>query len=225
MIFQQRPISAPDTLGQRLQQLRDAQGLSLEQLGTKISVAPKYLQAIEEGRYQDLPGLVYARNFVKLYVAAMQLNVDSAMERFEQEYHVMKAVKPSKRPMLPQRAITEFPFVRRYAKLLTAGLAVLLVAGYLGWQVVHLLTPPELVITDPAQDVTITVSTITVKGQTDPEASVSINSQSVEVRGDGSFSDPIDLQPGVNALLITASKKHSRDRVVLRHVLVEAATE
>jgi transcriptional regulator with XRE-family HTH domain len=73
MTFTRRAITAPDTLGERLRQLREEAGWTIEEVGQRITVAPKYIAAIESGRYQDLPGLVYARNFVKLYVELVKL--------------------------------------------------------------------------------------------------------------------------------------------------------
>lgn len=221
MSFRSRPIAAPETVGERLRQLRVEANLTLDDLGEELSIATKHLQAIEESRYQDLPGKVYARNFVRQYIARMDLNQAAAMERFEQEYAVVSAPQQRRNPLLPRRAQVEHPWWYRHGRLLMAGVVVVVVIGYFAWQIVQLLTPPELVVTDPAQDMSVTATTLTVRGNTEPNTEVKINNGPVEVATNGSFSVTIDLQVGLNTLKVTAKKKRSGERVVVRQVLRE----
>ncbi len=69
--MQERPAPAfrpPD-----LAALRAKRGVSLEQIAetTKISVA--YLRAIEEGRFELLPGGIYDLNYLRQYARAIGL--------------------------------------------------------------------------------------------------------------------------------------------------------
>ncbi len=221
MSFQRRELQGPATLGQRLQQLRTEAGLAVNDVAERIHVAPKYLTAIEEGRYQDLPGHVYARNFIKKYVALVQLDAQAAMEKFDEEYAVITSARPASRPLMAQRAKTELPWWRRHFRLLIAGATVALVLVYLGLQVVNLFRPPELIISRPDHDITTTHRSIEVTGKTDPTASVTINRQAVEVADDGSFDEMVDLQIGLNTLRIAAAKPRSQERIVTRQILVE----
>ncbi len=221
MSFRSRPIAGPETLGERLRQLRVEANLTLVEVANELSIAVKHLQAIEESRYQDLPGQVYARNFVRQYIARLDLNQAAAMERFEQEYAVMSAPQQRRNPILPQRAKLEHPWWYRHGRLLTAGAAVVLVLGYFAWQIVQLLTPPGLTVTAPAQDLIVTAATFMVRGTTEPNTQVKINNEAVEVSAGGNFSVTIDLQLGLNTLKVTAKKKRSGERVVVRQVLRE----
>lgn len=221
MSFRSRPIAAPETVGERLRQLREEANLTIDDLAEELSIAAKHLQAIEESRYQDLPGKVYARNFVRQYIARMDLNQAAAMERFEQEYAVVSAPQQRRNPLLPQRAQVEHPWWYRHGRLLMAGAVVVVVIGYFAWQIVQLLTPPALAVTDPAQDTSVTAATLTVRGNTEPNTEVKINNGPVEVAANGSFSVTVDLRVGLNTLKITAKKKRSGERVVVRQVLRE----
>jgi hypothetical protein len=44
-------------------------------------------------------------------------------------------------------------------------------------------------------------------GKTDPDATISINGVSVLVRGDGKFFDQLNLDPGVNKIIIVATSR------------------
>ena len=221
MEFQKRPLGGMETLGQRLRQLRTEAGLTLEAVSQQTQVAPKYLEAIEEGRYQALPGPVYARNFVRVYIQRMGLNESSAMERFDEEYKVTAAVRPSTRPLMAQRAKVDAAWWQRYRRVLLASLAVLALLSYFVWQAIRLYTPPTLTVVQPVGNLTTRSRSITVSGQTEPGAKVAINHQEIETSANGQFSEKVDVNPGLNTLEISAKKPRSGERVVVRQVLVE----
>lgn len=225
MSFQKRALSGPETLGLRLRSLREERRVTLEELAKTLAVNVRYLAAIEASRYQELPGLVYARNFTRLYVQWAGLNLEAAMERFRQEYAVVQAVRPTKRPLLAQRANTEIPWWRRHTRLLVAIFFVLLAIGYFGWQVYRLYAPASLVVTEPATDIATASTSIIVAGQTDPGATVRINSDDIEVDRSGHFRIEVELAAGLNTLKISASKPRAEDRVVTRQILRERGTE
>lgn len=221
MVFEKRALATPDTLGQRLQQLREELRISLDSLARELGISVKYLTAIEEGRYHDLPGPVYARNFVRRYIARVNLDQAAAMDRFESEYRVMAAVHPTNRPMIRQPNWTKPAWWREHLRLLLAGAVIALVLGYFGWQVFTLFQPPSLVVFEPAGDVATLERQIEVSGQTEPGASVSINRQAAAVSPSGQFREQVDLQPGLNVLQIATKNPRSRERIVVRNVLVE----
>jgi len=54
-----------ESLGGRLRELREAQNLTLEQLYVRTKILPKYIEALENGRWDLLPGQIYVKPFVK----------------------------------------------------------------------------------------------------------------------------------------------------------------
>jgi cytoskeleton protein RodZ len=221
MTFVKKPLAGGATLGDRLRAIREDAGLSLVEVGKRLSVNPKYLTAIEESRYRDIPGLVYARQFVRRYAELLETDVPMAMDIFATEYAVVSNARPSRRPLLTQRVSTDFPWWRRHARALMAGVIVAAVLTYIGIQAAKNFLPPKLVVSDPAQNITTSLMMIVVEGTTDANASVTINDQDVQTDGQGQFRESIDLRLGLNTLRISAIKKHSAARVVTRQVLVE----
>ena len=70
-----------------------------------------------------------------------------------------------------------------------------------------MVTPEPLVlkVTSPEDEATVDAPSLTVIGETTPDAVVSINGQSVEVDADGAFSADVDLVEGINFIEIVAS--------------------
>ncbi len=67
-------------IGSFLRTAREEKGLTLEQMQDLTKIRVSYLQAIEEGRYEQLPGLFYVRAFVKTYCEALGLPAAEVME-------------------------------------------------------------------------------------------------------------------------------------------------
>ncbi|MFD1735887.1 helix-turn-helix domain-containing protein [Bacillus salitolerans] len=72
-------------LGQRLKQAREDKNLTLEELQAITKIQKRYLQNIEENNYSSLPGVFYARAFVKQYAEAVGLNPEIIFEEFKDE--------------------------------------------------------------------------------------------------------------------------------------------
>jgi cytoskeleton protein RodZ len=75
----------PERLGARLKLAREGTGLSLSELALRTHVRRAYLEALEEGRYADLPEDVYARNFVRLYGQALGLETPPLVDTYQRE--------------------------------------------------------------------------------------------------------------------------------------------
>ena len=60
-------VSNLSVLGAHLKSLREAQGLSLDDVGKSTHVRPHILRAIEEGRVENEAPMEYARGFIKTY--------------------------------------------------------------------------------------------------------------------------------------------------------------
>ncbi|MEO3434735.1 RodZ domain-containing protein [Inquilinus sp. CAU 1745] len=73
------------TVGGILRDARERAGYSLREVATLLRIRHAYLQAMEEGRFKDLPGSVYAVGFLKTYGELLDLDVDELVRRFKSE--------------------------------------------------------------------------------------------------------------------------------------------
>jgi cytoskeleton protein RodZ len=70
-------------ISETLRQARLRSGVDLNLLAAKTKINPRYLQAIEQGEFDKLPGGVFARMFVKQYADAVGLDGASFAEEFQ----------------------------------------------------------------------------------------------------------------------------------------------
>lgn len=72
-------------LGQHLKEVREQKQISLDDLQQSTKIQKRYLVAIEEGRFDTLPGLFYARAFVKTYAETIGLDPEPLFDQYRDE--------------------------------------------------------------------------------------------------------------------------------------------
>lgn len=65
--------AGPKTAGETLREAREAQGLSLDEVGARTRVPLRHLEAVEAGDYRSLPSTTYAVGFARAYARAVGL--------------------------------------------------------------------------------------------------------------------------------------------------------
>lgn len=67
-------------------------GMSLDQLAAQTKIPRRQLEAVEEDRYGDLPGLVFAKGFLRCCARALDLDPDAVIGLlYEQEREQLRA--------------------------------------------------------------------------------------------------------------------------------------
>jgi cytoskeletal protein RodZ len=72
--FQQEQVEKLEELGSRLRQFRTEQSIPLEEVAAQTRIQARLLNAIEEGRLDELPEPVYVKGFIKRFAEALGLN-------------------------------------------------------------------------------------------------------------------------------------------------------
>ena len=123
----EREATPGRAVGRLLRDQREARGLGLSDVEKSLRIRRSHLEAIEDGRFDKLPGAAYIPAFLRAYSAHVGLDPEKVLTA----YHLSGPV-PIKRPLsLP----ADFPIVERRAPIGLAVLTVLLVvgAGYAVW--------------------------------------------------------------------------------------------
>ncbi len=82
------PSSAPlagDHVGMVLREARESAAYALSDIAYTLRIRYLFLQAIEEGRFADLPGTTYAVGFVRSYADYLGLDSTAVVARFKAE--------------------------------------------------------------------------------------------------------------------------------------------
>lgn len=86
------PDKAPG-VGALLRGARLRLGEDIQDVARVLYIRYSYLSAIEEGRFQDLPGATYAVGFVRSYAEHLGLDADEIVRRFKSESSSLRATR------------------------------------------------------------------------------------------------------------------------------------
>lgn len=133
----EREASSGHAVGRLLRDQREARALSIDDVAKRLRIRRPYLEAIEQGRFDQLPGAAYIPAFLRAYAAHLDLDAEKVLTAYQASGPV-----PIARPVaLP----ADFPLLEKRAPIGLAVLTVLLVVGA-GYAVWHYLPRQESVV-------------------------------------------------------------------------------
>jgi cytoskeletal protein RodZ len=74
------------TFGKELQRLREAAGLTIEEIMAETKISRRILESLEYGRFQYLPERVFSRNFVRQYARLIGFDEEKTLEWFDEAW-------------------------------------------------------------------------------------------------------------------------------------------
>lgn len=72
-------------IGDILRREREKQNLTVQDIEKETSIRALYIEALEQGEYDKLPGEVYAKGFIKNYANFLELDGDDMVKKFVME--------------------------------------------------------------------------------------------------------------------------------------------
>ena len=128
--------------GEELRREREDRGVSVQEICAVTKVSLRHVEALEAGRFGELPGGVFRKGIVRSYVGAIGLDESAWIERFESSLRESGATSPEEQDW---SEFAENVRKSRPAKGPATGLrwlgvvvmlVVLLVCGWLVWKFV-----------------------------------------------------------------------------------------
>ena len=221
--FKQKKISRSQTLADKLRQSRLEQNKTLAEAEAVTGIQTKYLEILEEGNYQKLPGNIYAKAWLRLYANFLGLQANELLVDYKIEKSISDRLVKVDVPQEKNNNIFAYRILKpRVLKSLGIGLLIVALFAYLGWEVNNIISPPEVLIFEPTSNFKTTDSSVVIKGQTKPEVQLTINNELVLLDEAGYFSQEVNLLNGLNNLEKSAKKKHSRIRTIEIVILRES---
>jgi cytoskeleton protein RodZ len=125
------------SLGVYLRGLREAKGVSLDDISRSTRVGRRHLEALESDQLEDLPARVFVKGFIRAYCEALEAPPDHAYDLFRQTAgELTRPERPVVRPSFGSRP-------RRGGPLLVSAILVLALGGSLFALHLGLKGPPR----------------------------------------------------------------------------------
>ncbi|NCN06629.1 MAG: hypothetical protein GW946_02185 [Candidatus Pacebacteria bacterium] len=209
------------TVGQILSEERQKRRLSTADFAKRARIRENYIIALESDKYEDLPPAVFVKGYVKMYARILGFDSAPVLALLRRDFSL--SVRGT---LVPREFLT--PILKRRnrtARVTSAliGLAVvfLTVSGYVSWQWYQLQQPPRLLITEPSEN-TVSSPSVTIRGETDIGALLTINNQPVALQPDGSFEVTLEFfTEGIVSLVAESTDQKGRTSTEVRQVQVQ----
>jgi cytoskeletal protein RodZ len=203
---------AQNKLGEVLRTAREARDVDLARVERDTKIRARYLQALEDGDYAELPGAVYTKGFLRNYGAYLGLDTEYLVDLYRLESSQPTSEKPTvptpPRPISTRRSrplvVTPGAIM---AALLTVGVAIFII--YIALELVTFARTPDLEITAPAGNVNgWNQLEYTIIGVTEPNSRVTVKglreNPTVTADASGNFTIVVGLVPGSNVITLEA---------------------
>lgn len=224
MVFVKRQLDeGPKSLSEKLRDLRRNHAVTLDMMERKTHIQRNYLEALERGAFEDLPEPLYARNFIRAYARALGADERYFLELYDEECGLCDLIAPMCTPRQRVRK-KRFYIWNRFIRYGFLAFLLLSVISYIGYQVISIVEPPEIVLLSPSSDLLTHDAEIAVYGLVEGEASVFVNGEPIVVNEDFTFSTTVDLNQGLNDLVIEAQRRYSRRATIERSVVFDPKT-
>jgi cytoskeleton protein RodZ len=122
-------------VGAELQRAREARGLALSEVAQQLKFAPRQLEALEQDRFDLLPGGTFARGMVRNYARLLKLDPEPLVRRVGERFEAPDAGTLAERYRQP----VPFSDSARRSTFVYLGLSlgVLALGGGVAWQWYH----------------------------------------------------------------------------------------
>jgi len=224
MGFRRKNIRKAQTLGERIKRVRHKKRISLSKMEGLTKIRSRYIEAIERGEYQSLPGEIYIKGFLKNIAKVLNMDGDNLIGLYKEE---TRGKKQKDTIFDRMKDVTEAKFIitPRLIFIFFGIMIIFLIGGYFWYQVSGFAAAPNLSLTKPTEeDITTKSNEIVISGTTDPGTILTINDQAITIDLEGNFNEVIKLKSGVNQIVVSATNKIGKEVVKTIKVLSKAET-
>lgn len=206
------------TIGQLFLDARHEKKYTLARVERLTKIKKEFIKGIEQQEWQLLPEYPVVLGFVKNISRALEVDETKAVAFLRRDYPPQKVAAINPKPDLPVREIRWSP---RLTFLLGVAIIVIAILGYLGFQYLQFISPPSLDVIKPIESEIVRSKLITVEGQTNPEASITINNQPALVDETGEFEAEIEVSNEIKEIQVIATSRSGKQTQVTRKITPE----
>ena len=208
------------TVGELLKQKRLEKKLTRNKIVKKTKISSNYVKALENDDFANLPEAAFVKGFIRNYAKVVGLKPKQALAVFRRDYdqNVKGQIVP--RSLTSSVGSKRAIWTPKTTTITLIAIVVLSLIAYFVYQLRLLTAAPPLEIFSPQENEHV-VSTITVSGKTDPQATLKLNNQLVLIDENGEFSQSLLLSQGTRTITIESTSRSGKTRTIQRTVQVE----
>ena len=212
------PIDATPapTVGETLQDAREKKGVDLPRAERDTKIRAKHLAALENGDYEELPGQVYTRGFLRNYAVYLGLDPEEIVAKWHDEQEPDPRTASESIVLPPQPLVEPKGHLRFTRKVFAVAALVVIVAAFIGYlliQVARFQQLPAVTLDgSPVRELAADAQTATLTGTSAAAATITLSQAGQTVKAvlaatDGTWSLQVAVTKGRNDFTITATDR------------------
>lgn len=201
------------TLGERLRDIREKAGVSIEEIAKVTKVNKKYLEYIEADDYDELPSDVYVKGFLRSYSNFLGIDAKDVLRIYKKERGIQVNIKKPKVQDFKKKKIKIPTVILPFKVMISifAGIFFIVIVWYFYIETGKFSEVPRLLLSNPINNAIVKENSTEIIGITDIGNSVAINGQAIFVNEKGEFKERINLKEGINKLAIKSTNKFGKE--------------
>jgi len=145
------------TLGEKLQQAREARGITISEVAEQTRISPLYIESIENNDYRPLPGGIFNKGFVKSYAKYVGVDEMEALQDYTQLILEQEGVQTDEPKTYRPEVLTD---ERTRSSSITTIIFAVVILGLMTWGILTLVRyiqdNPETLVTNSNANVSNT---------------------------------------------------------------------
>jgi cytoskeletal protein RodZ len=213
------------TVGDILKVRRLQKKLQVKDVILAIKVKEQYLIAIENNDFSPFMDEVFALGFVRDYAEFLGINPEEITPFFRRTWEMNK-IKHKNLKASGNKNIEENIFIKKIENagrnisniIIGIGTIIILIVfvGFLISEYQKNIIRPEVTLVNPANDTQVSAQKFEIKGKTDVENKIYVNSEEVNINSKGEFSQKIELKTGLNKIKIKVVNPRGKESTIER---------
>lgn len=192
-------------------------GISVEKLAQITGISERPIMMLIEEKLDKLPSAPYVHGYLMKIAEVLGLDGKKLWQEYLKDNAALR--RSGKEDILPPN---RFALPHWNKKFIWAGAIVAILIVYGAIKIISFNGQPNLSIN--AIPATVTQSNLTVTGQIDPQAQLTLDKEQIYPNKDGYFDKIISLSPGLNSLEFDIKKPLGKSFTIIKQVLYETTS-
>ncbi len=189
---------------------------TIQHVTDETKIQSKYISMLENNNFENFESEVFMNGYIKIYCRYLGLNVDKilALTRRTARNEFKKA------PELQKKNKLDINISPKIIVAIILSVFILITVIYFSFQIYNFQQLPNLVITEPEDNIVVNLDKIVIKGSTEENVQIVINGNYIDLEDDKSFSKEIALIEGKNTITIQAIKENNTSKETLKVITI-----
>ncbi len=194
------------TAGEVIKNKRESLGKDLNSVSVDTKIQKRFLEYIENNQFEKFDSKIFATGFIKIYSKYLGLDVEKILALYRRSTLVEVRNSNKKTSVKKKNKLPKINISPKILAITTLVIFLLLIVGYVGYQIYKFQTPPSLTIVEPIDGYITNEESTILKGLTQESVLIDVNDKQVDVNSKGEFETEIFLIEGVNTITVRALK-------------------